>query len=519
MMASLLAGTKKSGRSSARPVLIVLLLLLLGGCFVFLSLTMSLGFAAVLLPAGAEALYFGVFFLSAFSVIFFFSVFETKSELFECKDNELLLSMPIKPLCISVSRMISVLIVNYLEEAAVLLPAIIVYFVSTFDAVGTVGALIVFVLIPPLATSIASAVGCAVALLSSKLRHKSIISLVLYLAFFFVYFYFVGMVSSGFEDVIMLGEALLVKAENAPVLLFIGNIAYFKPISFIPFVLLSVGISALTFYLLSKSFFAITTNTDGGKTSFKKENIGVKGSAFRALARKELLRLYTSTEYLLNCGIGAILPVIAAVVALFNKNTIIEFFIGDSAAVGAESVFPTVIGMLLIMASMNFISASAFSLEGESFNIIKSMPIDARVIVSAKLVPHLSLAVPSALISSVLLAVAFGASGAYLFFFIAIPLFAVLLFAPFGLMINIAFPKLNYISTISVVKQSLSVFLTMLVQLLFSFVLFFITMIAAALGHPFAALTAVLTALILFAAAAWTILYTVSARKLYKVEV
>ena len=64
--------------------------------FLGLVFTLSIPAAMILIPIGAEALYHGIFVVLSVSAIFIFGIFETKSELFECKDNELLLAMPIK---------------------------------------------------------------------------------------------------------------------------------------------------------------------------------------------------------------------------------------------------------------------------------------------------------------------------------------------------------------------------------------------------------------------------------------
>ena len=101
-------GVKPSGRWKILGI--SLLFLYLGGVFAYLSGSMAVMLAPVTIAMDMGWLYFTLFNTAAFTMIFLFSIFETKSELFECKDNELLLSMPIKPRDIILSRIFTVLI-------------------------------------------------------------------------------------------------------------------------------------------------------------------------------------------------------------------------------------------------------------------------------------------------------------------------------------------------------------------------------------------------------------------------
>ena len=111
----------------------------------------EISLAKIILPE-LPWLYYGIFTLISFALTFFLSIFETKSELFECKDNELLLSMPIKSRDILASRLLIVLIYNYLSDLIFMIPAVIIYGIYTADAVGIVGGILVTLIIPFLAS-------------------------------------------------------------------------------------------------------------------------------------------------------------------------------------------------------------------------------------------------------------------------------------------------------------------------------------------------------------------------------
>jgi len=113
---------KKKG-STAKAIGYGLLFLYVFGVFgaLFFLTFGSLGDAYHTLEL--DWLYFALFAVADLALMFIFSVFTAKSQLFEAKDNELLLSMPIPPRQILTSRLVMLLGINYLFELIVAVPA------------------------------------------------------------------------------------------------------------------------------------------------------------------------------------------------------------------------------------------------------------------------------------------------------------------------------------------------------------------------------------------------------------
>ena len=118
---------------------------------------------------------------------------------------------------------------------------------------------------------------------------------------------------------------------------------------------------------------------------------------------------------------------------------------------------------------MNMISASALSLEGKYWWIIKSSPIPARAIVYSKLAPHLIVTVPTSIVTSVVLAIVLSAPPIWWIPIILIPLIANLVSAVLGLVLNIAMPKFVFANDAQVVKQSMPVFICTMLGMLLMF--------------------------------------------------
>ena len=146
---------KSSSYSKARLLGYLLIYAYLIATFVSLSSMIAYSLGSVFIPLGFETLYFGLFMTASVTLVFVLSIFETKSELFESKDNELLLSMPIKPNSIVLSRIVTVLVYNYIETLIVMVPAIVVYGIVGGSVVGVLGASVTTLILPLLATALA----------------------------------------------------------------------------------------------------------------------------------------------------------------------------------------------------------------------------------------------------------------------------------------------------------------------------------------------------------------------------
>jgi len=119
---------------------------------------------------------------------------------------------------------------------------------------------------------------------------------------------------------------------------------------------------------------------------------------------------------------------------------------------------------------MNFISTPSISLEGGSIWIVKSLPIEPRRPLLAKLALHILLTSPVTVICSVMAAIAFRLNIVQTILVIAVPLAFSLMMAALGLVIGLANPNLNWTREIVPIKQSLGVMISMFSGTILAFV-------------------------------------------------
>ena len=476
MTASLLTRKSKDGSktkiSGAKAVLYALLYLYVIVVFAAFSAMIAYSLGSIFVPLGFDSLYFGLFITAALTLVFIFSIFETKSGLFECRDNELLLSMPIKPRHIVLSRIFTILIYNYLETAIIMLPAIVVYGIFGGSLVGIFGSVIATLMLPLLSTALSSGVGYLVALISKKLRNSSFlttaVSLVFLAAYFVGYNYLLESVDSLAE---MSPEMAMVLAEGLGIFGIVGTVAMLEPLSVAIFAALSLGSAAIAYILISKSYISIVTANRGAKRIAYRAKRLEKRSAFSAMVAKELRAFFSSANYMLNAGLGAVFTVVLGVIALVKKADLAEAvsllpLLFDGIENINEFISAQVAAALVLVSSMTFISAPAVSLEGKRLWVIKSMPISARCVLFSKAIPHIIVSGVPTVISTILLIIAIEPELAFWPFIILVPILATVFSSLLGIVIGTALPKFDYQSEVQLIKQSLSTMVSMFSMML-----------------------------------------------------
>ena len=230
-MAALLAAftgqsRKRKSQTKGKAAGYAFLMLYCFCAFVFLFYASFSQLAAAFFPAGLGWLYFAMFAIMAFALMFIGSVFTAKSQLFEAKDNELLLSMPVPPGMILLSRMAALLAMNFVLELVVALP-VFVSWLQYGETSGTgIAAFVVIVLALPL---FSLAVSCLfawlVSLVTSHMRNTTAVTMVISVVFMLAYFLFCFRMNSYVTQLAANGAAIAGALGSAAPLVWLGRAA------------------------------------------------------------------------------------------------------------------------------------------------------------------------------------------------------------------------------------------------------------------------------------------------------
>ena len=414
---------------------------------------------ALALPGmGLGWFYFALAAIMAFALGFIGSVFTAQQQLFAARDNELLLAMPIRPRDILGARMAVLLLLDYALTLIVLLPAGAVWLMVVGGTAGGVfGFVLSALLLPLLIMCFTCLFAWLLALISSRMRNKTVVTLVLYLAFLAAYFYFYMNLQQLLTELIANSEQIAGAFVAVYPLYAFGqaslgswlHIAGFAACCVIPF--------ALVYAILSRGFLAVTTRRPSVKKLVYRERALKTSGVGAALLRKELGRFAANGMYILNAAMGSVLTVAAAAALIIYRDEAMQLLSVLPEGMGEGAV----ILALCFLNATDVISAPSISLESKTLWLLKSLPVPAGRILMAKVNLHLVIALPPTLIASACCCIALPFPPAGAAMVVLIPALTCVFGALLGVAVNLRYPKFDYINETAVIKNSMSVTVTL----------------------------------------------------------
>lgn len=460
-----ISGKKGKRRSKAAAIGYGALMVYAFGCIGFLCYVLASMLCAPLVQAQMDWLYFAMMGSAACALGVFGSVFSTYSGLYAAKDNELLLAMPIAPGQILLSRMLVLYVLSFFMEALILVPSAIVYWENTsMEVMSVIGCVLVLVLLPLLALVICCILGWLIALASPYFNKgsqmKSVMMLVLTVAFLGVYYYVFFQMNKFLQDMILNAREI---GDGIRLFLYpiyqMGRAAIGEPDALVIFSALVLVIFAAVWLVLSKSFLKLATANRGAvKKKYREKAVKASGVG-AALLKKEWSRFTHVSVYMLNCGLGSVLLLIAAGFLVIKKNMMTELI--DQLSMVDPSVAAMIpliaCGIIAFMTGMDAVSAPSVSLEGQTLWLMQSLPVSAWDVFSAKIRLHILINGIPTLILCLVLDSLLRPNLLAAILIPAVSLIFIVFGAVMGLAVNLKFPNLNWTNETVVVKQSMSV--------------------------------------------------------------
>ena len=467
-MAALLAAfsgqnRKRRSQTKGKAVGYALLMLYCFCAFTFLFYTSFSQLAAAFFPAGLGWLYFAMFAIMAFALMFIGSVFTAKSQLFEAKDNELLLSMPVKPGLILLSRMAALLVMNLVLELIVALPVLAAWLqYGSVSGAGILSFLVIVLALPLFSLAVSCLFAWFISLITSHMRNTTVVTMVLSVVFLLAYFVFCFRMNAYVTTLAANGQAIAGALRAAAPLVWLGQAAAEGSLAGLGLTLLWMVLPfVLAYALLARSFVRIVTTHRGQvKIQYEKKAMQVLPQS-GALYRRELARLTSSSGYMLNAGLGLVFELALAVLAVVKRQELLTVFQVMPALKQALAPILLLAGMLV--SGMVFFTASSVSLEGKNYWIVRSMPVGTKKILQAKLNLSNSLAVCPALVMMLAASLALRLPAMQTALLLGCQLMFVLLAANVGLMEDLRHCNLDWINETQAAKQGAGVVLTMLI--------------------------------------------------------
>ena len=398
-------------------------------------------------------------------IILFTSIYKAQGILFSFKDYDLLSSLPIKKSDILISKMVYLLLINYLFSFFILLPASIIYYrYALISPIFFCNVIIVFLALPFIPVVIASILAFFISYISSRLKYKNFIIIIGTLGIAFI----MCLLSIKSGDLI---QKLIINSNSIsevvlkiypPAVLVLRGLSNNNFLYTLLFLGLSILIFTLFIIIFNKSFTSISSKL---QENYKKSNYKVKkmrtSSKLKALVNKEIKRYFSSPIYVVNTIIGPLLLIGVSISTLFWGEDIIKIIFEVDLVKEKLPLFAIVMvcGILSISCTTN----SSISMEGKNLWILKSTPIKPIEIFKAKIIMNLILILPSVLIADIIFTISLNLLLIQFIWLLLISVVYSFIVPISGLIINLYLPKLNWVSETAVVKQSSSVLIQMLI--------------------------------------------------------
>ncbi len=397
--------------------------------------------------------------------ILFLTCFKVNGSFFGNKDNEMLISLPVKPSAIFASRFLNLYIFNLGLSLVLVVPSSIVWAVHAQNGASYLPLLIAnALLLPIIPMCVASILGIAIILMSSKFRHGNAVSLILSLLLIGGLAYLSLSANSGGQDITALSTALAQSIYKMYpfAMMFSATFVLGQWVGMLGYALLSILVLFAFVRLLAPHYASINRLVTAHSKVVRGHNTKIEvNTPFIALYKKELKRFFGSYLYMLNSGFGLFTLLALSVLCLFIPLETIGGIIGmPNIMEMIKQYAPFIIAGCIALSCP---AASSISLEGNNLWILQSTPISKKTVIDSKLAVSLTLYAITIAFSTLVFSLKIGFATFETFLLIVFPICCAVLAAVFGVVINDKLPNFNWSNEMQVIKQSTPVILSIVV--------------------------------------------------------
>ena len=492
-MLSFLRGKKSNGKDNELTVGTVVISVVLVAAFALVmifafGLAMLMGFQMRL--KDCLWLYFPLGMISSMMFALVGSIFAAQSYLFDSKDNDLLLSMPIKPSAVLLSRMLSLFLLNAVYSFLFYIPIGIAYGrFFHFTAETLIYYLVSLISIPACTTALSCIFGYFLGKISSRIPNKNLLTVVFGFVMIFL-FITVGLNLGPLVSLLM--EQIEVVADiirNSFVLLYWYGVATDSGglLYFLPLFAIFMAMPIVVYLFLSTKFMRMITHKAIHKKKKYVERPMKKTNLQYALIKKEVGYFLSIPGYVMNAGMSTVMALLLGITIILKGEQLVNWLPLMFPDAQSNLVALMIGSSLAMCCTMNDVTAPSISLEGKTLWILKSTPIKPMTIFVGKAVLSPIVSLPGVIFTAIVSAIFLNLNSLDVFFIILTPILACLFSGFLGVCINLKIPRFDWSAEITVIKQSLSVIITLLVSMLLTSIPFVFAIIPAAYLDYFSA--------------------------------
>ena len=456
-------GKRNKNGKKASPALPVFLAILIGFS--------AFGYASIMLDSlsesGAGFVMLTLFVLITAILTLVEGIYKAGSLLFNCRDDDMMLSLPIKKSTVLFVRVFKLYVFEVAYNALFMLPAMLAYALQMqVDWTFFLASAAALILLPVIPVVLACIIGGIVSGVSAHFKMKNIVQIILTTVVLLGVLAVVGNLEGLMAELAKHATSIndLLTKLYYPAGAYVSMVTDFSWLNFIIFLGINIVLFGLMILVLGKVYYRINSRVKIVKTGAHKLEYEVKKrSVVGAIIHKELKKFIDTPVFVINAGFGLVLFLAATIIISINfeslggllRNYGVESV--DGLGDIAKNFAPALLFGLLVMASlMSSITSSVVSLEGRSFNILKTLPVKPITIIMSKVLTAVLIMMPFILVGDIIMFVRFDFSILQILMILLASFILPMVAEMIGIAMNLKYPKMNAASDAEVVKQSTS---------------------------------------------------------------
>ena len=451
--------TKKQNKITKIILPIFLVFILMGVMYSY-----SEGIIEILKPINMEYIILTLFIGVTSMMTLIEGIYKSGNLIFNCRDDNLLLSLPIKKSTVLFIRIFKFYIFEFIYNSIFLLPAIIVYGIHmkpgfTYYIISFIGILI-FPIIPILLSCL---IGAITSYFASNFKGKNLVqtflSFIFLICIMYVSYNSNGVITNITQNANNIND--FITKIYYPVKVYMDLVINFNSLKLLEFTAINIIPFIIFIILMGRFYFKINSKTKAIKTKKTAKSYIIKTSTPTiSLIKKEFNRFINSSVFITNAAFGLVLFILVCILITIKFDSMVDFVVKSDIDITKDyikSCMPVVLfGFICFTSFMTSITSSMISLEGKSFNILKSLPIKPHTIVIAKVLTAILIMLPCILVGNLIIFISFRFDILSIILILIASVLLPLISETIGIIVNLKYPRMDAKTDTEVVKQSIS---------------------------------------------------------------
>ena len=414
--------------------------------------------------------------------------------IFNCKDDDLLLSLPIKRRTILFIRIFKFYTFELMYNSLFLLPIMLAYirWADNINWTYYITSIIMLLFLPIIPIVLSTIIGAITSSLTSRFKYKNaaqiILSMILLIGILMVSYNTESIMKYLIEHASSIND--LITKIYYPAGVYAKLLMKFNIKDLIIFIMINIIILVISIYILSKFYFNINSRLKKVTTNKKTKinNLTIKkNNKIISLIKKELNIFFKTPVFIINSGFALVLFLLATIIIIYRFDSIITILTNKETGLGLSldivnnNISILILLLITLTSYMTSITNSVISLEGRNINILKSLPIKTKTILMSKIYSCLVITTPVLLIGDIILFIKFKTNIIDIILLLILSILIPLVSHFIGIIVNLKYPKLDAENSSEVVKQSTSSFISVMIGMILAIIS--ITIITKIIGQ------------------------------------